>query len=186
MTTWLPFSDLDVFGSELDFIHPTTQECLQDRVRDALQDNQHFTLVIRECVETFQSKEEFEECAYRDYPKAVKVPASETGTIPPSAFLAVPRLRHVIVEEGMHTVGALAWQNCRQLRIVKLPNTVVRIDESAFCGPLLFTTRNTDHATPPLPPNQTDEQQKADQQKTPSMPNAHHYTMPEQLDHNAG
>ena len=43
----------------------------------------------------------------------------------------------------------------------------------------------TDHATPPLPPTQTDEQQKADQQKTPSMPNAHHYTMPEQLDHNA-
>ena len=70
----------------------------------------------------------------RLHPKAVKVPASETGTIPPSAFLAVPRLRHVIVEEGMHTVGALAWQNCRQLRIVKLPNTVVRIDESAFRG----------------------------------------------------
>ena len=49
-------------------------------------------------------------------------------------FLAVPRLRHVIVEEGIHTVGALAWQNCRQLRIVKLPITVVRIDESAFRG----------------------------------------------------
>ena len=44
------------------------------------------------------------------------------------------RLRHVIVEEGIHTVGALAWQNCRRLRIVKLPITVVRIDESAFRG----------------------------------------------------
>ena len=28
--------DLDVFGSELDFIHPTTQEYLEDRVWDAL------------------------------------------------------------------------------------------------------------------------------------------------------
>ena len=127
-------SDLDVFGSELDFIHPTTQECLQDHVWDALQENKHFTLVVRECVEIFQSKEDFEDCAYRDYPKAVKVPASEAGIIPPSAFLAVPRLRHVIVEEGIHTVGALAWQNCRHLRIVKLPITVVRIDESAFRG----------------------------------------------------
>ena len=124
-------SDLDVFGSELDFIHPTTQEYC---VWDALQENRRFTIVVRECVEIFQSKEDFEDCAYRDYPKAVKVPASEAGIIPPSAFLAVPRLRHVIVEEGIHTVGALAWQHCRHLRIVKLPATVVRIDESAFRG----------------------------------------------------
>ena len=85
-------------------------------------------------METFQSKEGFEGCAYRDYPKAVKVSASDSGVGPPSAFLAVPRLRHVVVEEGIHTVGALAWQNCRQLRIVKLPATVVRIEESAFRG----------------------------------------------------
>ena len=85
-------------------------------------------------MEIFQTKENFEDCAYRDRPKAVKVPASEAGIILPSAFLAVPRLRHVVVEEGIHTVGALAWRNCRQLRIVKLPITVVRIEESAFRG----------------------------------------------------
>ena len=28
-------------------------------------------------------------------------------------------LRHVLVD--LHTVGALAWQTCRQLRIVELP-----------------------------------------------------------------
>ena len=134
MTTWPAVSDLDVFGSERDFIHPTTQECLQDRVWDALQENKHFTLVVRECVETFQSKEEIEDCAYRNYPKAVKVLSVKRGSSPLVLFLAVPRLRHVIVEEDIHTVGALAWQNCRQLRIVKLPNTVVRIDESAFRG----------------------------------------------------
>lgn len=105
-------SSLDVFGSEMDFIHPTTQENLQDRIWDAPQENTSFTIVIRECVETFHSKEDFEGCAYRD-PKAVRVPASDSGVAP--AFLAVPCFRHVVAEEGLHTVGALAWQNCRQL-----------------------------------------------------------------------
>ena len=75
-------SDLDVFGSEFDFVHPTMQAYLQDRVWDALQENRHFTIVVRECVEIFQSKEDLEDCAYRDYTKAVKVPASEAGIIP--------------------------------------------------------------------------------------------------------
>ena len=64
-------SDLDVFGSELDFVHPTKQEYLEDRIWKALQENRHFTVVFRECVEIFQTKENFEECAYRDHPKAV-------------------------------------------------------------------------------------------------------------------
>ena len=64
----------------------------------------------------------------------VRVPANDSGVIPDSAFYAVPGLRHVLVEEGLHTVGVLAWQNCRQLRIVKLPATVVRIEESSFQG----------------------------------------------------
>ena len=51
-----------------------------------------------------------------------------------SPFLAVPRSHHVVVEAGIHTAGALAWANCRQLRIVKLPATVVRVEESAFRG----------------------------------------------------
>ena len=43
-------------------------------------------------------------------------------------------MRRILAEEGLHTVGVLAWKNCRQLRIVKLPVSVVRIDESAFQG----------------------------------------------------
>ena len=99
---------------------------------DSLQENRRFTVVIRDCVEIFQTKEDFEYFAYREYPKAIKVPASEAGIIPPSAF--IPRIRHVIIKEGIHTVGARAWQNCRHLRIVKLPTTVARIEESAFRG----------------------------------------------------
>ena len=44
--------------------------------------------------------------------------------VPEGAFAGVPRLRHVSVESGIRLIGAEAWQNCRQLRIVKLPATV--------------------------------------------------------------
>ena len=126
-------SELEVFGSELDFVHPATHAYLEGRIWEALQENRHFTIVFRECIEVFQTKEDFEECAFRDIPKAVEVPANELGIIPPSAFIAVPRMRRVILEEGIHT-GARAWQNCRHLRIIKMPTTVVRIEESAFRG----------------------------------------------------
>ena len=53
-------------------------------------------------------------------------------TIPEGAFAGVPRLRHVSVESGIRLIGAEAWQNCRQLRIVKLPATVVGISDNAF------------------------------------------------------
>ena len=44
----------------------------------------------------------------------------------------VPHLRHVSVESGIRLIGAEAWQTCRQLRIVKLPATVVGISDNAF------------------------------------------------------
>ena len=52
--------------------------------------------------------------------------------VPEGAFAGVPRLRHVSVEPGIRLIGAEAWQNCRQLRIVKLPATVVSISDNAF------------------------------------------------------
>ena len=52
--------------------------------------------------------------------------------VPEGAFAGVPRLRHVSVEPGTRLIGAEAWQNCRQLRIVKLPATVVGISDNAF------------------------------------------------------
>ena len=53
-------------------------------------------------------------------------------TVPEGAFAGVPRLRHVSVESGIRLIGAEAWQNCRQLRIVKLPATVVGISDNVF------------------------------------------------------
>ena len=52
--------------------------------------------------------------------------------VPEGAFAGVPRLRHVSVESGIRLIGAEAWQNCRQLRIVKLPATVVGISDNVF------------------------------------------------------
>ena len=52
--------------------------------------------------------------------------------VPEGAFAAVPRMRHVSVESGIRLIEAEAWQNCRQLRIVKLPATLVGISDNAF------------------------------------------------------
>ena len=41
-------------------------------------------------------------------------------TVPEWAFAGVPRVRHVSVESGIRLIDAEAWQDCRQLRIVKL------------------------------------------------------------------
>ena len=54
------------------------------------------------------------------------------GIVPEGAFAGVPRLRHASVESGIRLIEAEAWQNCRQLRIVKLPATVVGISENVF------------------------------------------------------
>ena len=87
-----------------------------------------------DCLEALHSKETFDGCPYRDIPQAVKVPMNQAGIIPSGAFVAAPRLRHVRVEAGMRAIGAEAWQCCRHLRVVRMPNTVVRIAENTFRG----------------------------------------------------
>ena len=56
------------------------------------------------------------------------------GMVPDGAFTAVPRLRHVSIEAGVRVVGAEAWQCCRQLRIVRMPSSVVRLADNVFRG----------------------------------------------------
>ena len=62
------------------------------------------------------------------------IPMNQAGIIPSSAFLAVPRMRHVSIEAGIRAVGAQAWQCCRHLRVVRMPSTVVCIEENTFRG----------------------------------------------------
>ena len=54
------------------------------------------------------------------------------GVVREGAFAGVPRLRHVSIESGIRLIGPEAWQSCRQLRIVKMPATVVGISDNAF------------------------------------------------------
>ena len=90
--------------------------------------------MFRDCCEVLPTKERFEGCPIRDIPLAVHVPMNPEEMVPEGAFAAVPRLRHVSVEPGIRVVGAEAWQCCRQLRIVKMPVTVVSIADNAFRG----------------------------------------------------
>ena len=55
------------------------------------------------------------------------------GVLLRAKIAGVPRLRHVSVESGVRLVGPEAWHSCRQLRIVKLPSTVVTISEAVNC-----------------------------------------------------
>ena len=109
-------TDLKVFGCTTDFLHVDAHTYLENPIWDKLQRSTEYTIVFRSCSEVLPSKESFEGCP------------------PEGAFAAVPRLRHVSIEAGIRVVGAEAWQCCRQLRIVKMPATVVKIADNTFRG----------------------------------------------------
>ena len=81
-----------------------------------------------------EHKRQLQGASCRMCPCAISIPANATGVIPDNAFYSVPRLRHVLVESGTHTIGAAVWQSCHQLQLVKLSATVVSINEGAFQG----------------------------------------------------
>ena len=90
------------------------------------------TIVFRNCSVILPSQEQLEDCPIHHIPLAVHVPMNPEEIVPEGAFAGVPRLRHVSVEPDIRLIGAEAWQNCRQLRIVKLPATVVGIADNVF------------------------------------------------------
>ena len=68
------------------------------------------------------------------YSKAVYVPLNPRKEIADRAFYAAPMLRHVEVATGIKHVGFAAWQGCQQLQIVKLPPSVISLEDGAFQG----------------------------------------------------
>ena len=50
----------------------------------------------------------------------------------PHAFSHVADVRHVHVEEGKRTASEAAWQSCLRLQIVKLPSTVICLEDGVF------------------------------------------------------
>ena len=98
-----------------------------------------YTIVFKDCSVMLPSQEQLEGCPIHHVPLAVHVPMNPEEIVPEGAFAGVPRLRHVSVESGIRLIGAEAWQNCRQLRIVKLPATVVSISDNVFRDCKLLT-----------------------------------------------
>ena len=125
-------TDLKVFGCSIDFLQTATQTYLEDPIWDRLQQGMAYTVVFKDSSVTLSSQEQLDGCPIHQVPLAVHVPINPEEIVPEGAFAGVPRLRHVSVEPGIRLIGAEAWQNCRQLRIVKLPATVVSISDNAF------------------------------------------------------
>ena len=109
-------SAIDAFGCELDFVNLDTQVILSDPIWDTLRECDRFSLVVRQRFVRAEHKGQLRQRS----PRAIRIPADDTGFVLRHAFSHVPDLRHVQVEEGTHTVGASAWQSCQQLQIVKL------------------------------------------------------------------
>ena len=125
-------TDLKVFGCSIDFLQTATQTYLEDPIWDKLQQGMAYTIVFKNCSVILSSQEQLEDCPIQHVPLAVHVPMNPEEIVPEGAFAGVPRLRHVSVESGIRLIGAEAWRNCRQLRIVHLPATVVGISDNAF------------------------------------------------------
>ena len=117
------------FGCELEFVSSSTQTILADPIWDTLQGCNSFSVVVRQCFIKAEHKGQL-----RRKTKAIYVPAEDNGRVLPNAFSHVSDVRHVQVEPGIHTVGESAWQSCQRPQIVKLPATVVCLQDGAFQG----------------------------------------------------
>ena len=127
-------SDIDVFGCEVDLIELDTQSPLSEAFHTVLLQQKKLQIIVRPCVEEGHSIWQFQECDRERYPKAVRVPINPRKEIADRAFYAAPMLRHVEVAAGMKHVGFAAWQGCQQLQIVKLPPSVISLEDGAFQG----------------------------------------------------
>ena len=122
-------SMISTFGCELEFVSLSTQTILGDPIWNTLQECNRFSLVVRQCFVTVEHKGQLRQRA-----KAICVPAEDTDLVLPNAFSYVPDLRLVLVKPSIQTTGASAWQSCQQLQIVKLPSTVVCLQDGVFQG----------------------------------------------------
>ena len=127
-------SDIDVFGCEVDLIEFDTQLPLPEAFHTALMQQRKLQIVVRPCMGEGHSIWQFQEDDRESYPKAIRVPVNPRREIADRAFYAAPMLRHVEIAAGIQHVGFAAWQGCQQLLIVKLPPSVLSLEDGAFQG----------------------------------------------------
>ena len=64
-------SQLDTFGCELTLIDADTHHALSDPIQDELWNHTCFHLVVRNCFQTFNYKEQIQRSVYEALPKAI-------------------------------------------------------------------------------------------------------------------
>ena len=127
-------SDIEVFGCEADLFELDTQLPLSEYFHTVLLKRSKLQIIIRPCVEEGHSVWQFQDSDREGYPKAVRVPINARKEVADRAFYAAPMLQHVEVAAGMKHIGFAAWQSCQQLQIVKLPLSVVSLEDGVFQG----------------------------------------------------
>ena len=124
----LPYiGEYSTFGCELDFVHKDTQKLLADPIWDTLRDNNCFNLIVRQCSVQAEHKGQL-----KNRVKAIRVPSNNMDRVLPHAFSHISDVRRVQVDAGIHTIGEAAWQSCLRLQVVKLPSTVVCLQDGVF------------------------------------------------------
>ena len=124
----------EVFGCAVDLLEPDTQLPLSEDFHTAQLQQNKLQIIIRPCMEEGHSIWQFQNGDREGYPKAVRVPTNARKEMADRAFYAAPMLRHVEVAAGIKHVGFAAWQSCQQLQIVKLPLSVISLEDGAFQG----------------------------------------------------
>ena len=135
LTEHLPYiSPIETFGCELTLLEADTQVALQDPVQEELWNSNHFCLIVHECFRCLENNKPLQGLDYEDCPKAIRVPASESGILEAKAFHSTMRVRHACLDGGFRIISPQARRYCHSLRIVKLPDTVVTLGYAVFQG----------------------------------------------------
>ena len=90
----LPLSSfIDTFGCELTLIDADTHMTLQDPIQEDPWWNNQFCLIVHECFLTVENNKKLQGLDYEDCPKAIRVPATDSGILEAKAFYSTARTK---------------------------------------------------------------------------------------------
>ena len=115
-------SDLDVFGCELDLLDLHTQQPLPEAFHTVLLQRPQLQIVAWSTDIPSSSSRKTERKATS---KLYASRPTRVGKLLTESFMLHPRIQHA---------GFAAWQSCQQLQIVKLPPSVISLEEGTFQG----------------------------------------------------
>ena len=83
---------IETFGCELTLINADTHIALQDPIQEDIWKNNHFSLVVHDCFLMLENNKPLQGLEYEDCPKAIRVPANESGILETKAFHSTARV----------------------------------------------------------------------------------------------